>query len=135
MATTIRRASNPPHPRARGSLEADAGTTAATRSGDGHTRRWPIKGLLVLNLLDGLFTLAFLQLALAEELNPLMRAAWNDSPLTFMALKLGVVQLGVWILWLHEELRIVRLAVLLAFGLYAGVVLYHLSFLAVLVLR
>jgi len=96
---------------------------------------WPAKSLLVLNLLDGLFTAVFLQLGLAEELNPLMRAAWEGSPLSFMSLKLGVVQLGVWILCLNQELRIVRSAVLGAVGLYAGVVVYHLGFLATLLLR
>lgn len=94
-----------------------------------------IKWLLLLNLLDGLFTMVFLQLRVAEELNPLMRAAWDGSPLSFMALKLGLVQLGVWVLWLHQELRIVRFALLGAVGLYAGVVVYHLSFLAGLALR
>ena len=34
--------------------------------------------LLVLNLLDGLFTLIFLQLGVAEELNPLMRLAYEQ---------------------------------------------------------
>lgn len=97
--------------------------------------RWMARSLLVLNLLDGLFTMAFLQAALAEELNPVMRAAWDGSPMSFISLKLGLVQLGVWILCLHEELRIVRLALLGAVLLYAGVVLYHLAFLATLLLR
>lgn len=86
--------------------------------------------LLVFNLLDGLFTLFFLQLALAEEANPIMRAAYESSPLSFMAFKIGAVHLGVWVLSLHEELRIARYALRFGASLYGGIVLYHLGFLA-----
>ena len=96
---------------------------------------WETASLLVLNLLDGLFTLLFLQLEVAEELNPLMRAAYEGSPLSFMALKLGVVHLGVWVLCIHRELKVVQRALVAGACLYAGIVLYHLAFLAVLLLR
>lgn len=90
--------------------------------------------ILVFNLLDGLFTLSFLQLALAEEANPIMRAAYESSPLSFMAFKLGAVHLGVWVLCLHEELKIARYALRFGATLYAGIVLYHLGFLTRLAL-
>jgi Domain of unknown function (DUF5658) len=91
--------------------------------------------LLLLNLLDGLFTLLFLQLGLAEELNPLMRLAYDASPVSFMALKLGIVHFGVYVLCLHREAHLARLALGLGVTLYAGIVAYHLAFVAHLLLR
>jgi hypothetical protein len=58
--------------------------------------------LLILNLLDGLFTLTYLQMDLAEELNPLMRVAYEHSPLSFMASKVAIVSLGLTLLCLHR---------------------------------
>lgn len=89
--------------------------------------------LLVLNLLDGLFTLAFLQLGVAQEVNPVMRLAYVAGPGVFMAVKLGVVDLGMLLLALHREYRFARWALSGGAILYAGIVVYHLSFLAWLV--
>jgi len=88
--------------------------------------------LLFLNLLDGFFTLTFLQLKVAEEANPLMRLAYDHSPLAFMVLKLAVVNAGVALLWAHRESRVARGALLAGVFLYALIVAYHLSFLLAL---
>lgn len=86
--------------------------------------------LLLLNLLDGLFTLLFLQLGVAQELNPVMDLAYQAGPGVFIAVKLGVVDLGMILLCLHREYRFARWALSGGALLYAGVVVYHLSFLA-----
>ena len=85
--------------------------------------------VLFLNLLDGLFTLTFLQLRLAEEANPLMRIAYEHSPLVFMLLKLVVVHAGVLLLWLNRQCTPARVALQAGVYLYAAIVVYHLSFL------
>ena len=85
--------------------------------------------LLVLNLLDGLFTLTFLQLDVAEELNPLMRVAYAHSPLLFMMAKLVIVNAGLWLLCLHRSLRASRLAIRAGAIIYAVINVYHLAFL------
>lgn len=84
--------------------------------------------LLVLNVLDGLFTLVFLQLQVAVEANPLMRLAYESSPLAFMALKLGLVQTGVCLLWSHRHCAAARVALRVGVVLYALIVVYHVSF-------
>ncbi|QRK05008.1 hypothetical protein F0U60_19675 [Archangium minus] len=86
--------------------------------------------LLVLNLLDGLFTLTFLQLDVAEELNPLMRMAYEHSPLAFMASKLAIVSLGLTLLCLHRSMRISQRAIQAGAALYTVIDIYHLAFLA-----
>lgn len=81
--------------------------------------------VLVANLLDALFTLTFLQLEVAYEVNPLMRWAYQSSPLSFMVTKLAMVQLGVMLLVHNRHTRASQAAE--AFGglLYCGILLYH----------
>lgn len=91
--------------------------------------------LLVLNLLDGLFTLTFLQMDVAEELNPLMRVAYNQSPLLFMAAKLVIVNAGLSLLCMHRGLPASRAAIRAGALIYAIINVYHLAFLTHLVSR
>jgi hypothetical protein len=93
---------------------------------------WSPALLLLLNLLDGFFTLMFLQLKVAEEANPLMKMAYNHSPLAFMLLKLAVVHAGVALLWANRETKVARTAMNAGVLLYAVIVAYHLSFLLTL---
>jgi hypothetical protein len=86
--------------------------------------------LLVFNLLDGIFTMAFLQLGVAEEANPLMAWAYEASPLTFMALKLLFVHVGLWVLSRNRVLAAARAAIHLGALLYAALVAYHLAWAA-----
>lgn len=86
--------------------------------------------LLWLNLADALFTLVFLQLHLAEEANPLMRAAYAGSPALFLATKLTLVHSGALLLWLNRAFAIARLALAVAVCLYLVIVVYHCSFAA-----
>lgn len=91
--------------------------------------------LLVLNVLDGLFTLTYLELGLAHEANPLMREAYALSPLGFMVFKLLVVNAGVWVLAAHWSSRLARGALGAATFAYAVIVVWHVAFLAQLLLR
>ena len=90
-------------------------------------------GVLILNLVDALFTLTYLQLHLAEEANPLMSFAYEGSPVWFVAAKLGLVQLGLLVLFLNRQTGLARWALSGATVAYSGVVSYHLAFLAQLV--
>lgn len=82
------------------------------------------------NLLDGLFTLTLLQLRLVHEANPLMRWMYQASPLSFMTVKLAVVQLGLVVLCLQRGNRASQLAIKAGAALYAAIVCYHLSVIA-----
>lgn len=91
--------------------------------------------LLVLNLADAVFTLTFLQLGVAREANPLMRLAYEASPVGFMLVKLSIVHGGTWLLWLHRSSSAGRLALNAGVLLYAAIVAYHCTFLLILALR
>jgi hypothetical protein len=85
--------------------------------------------LLFFNLLDGLFTLTFLQLDLATEANPLMRLAYQGSPVAFMLAKLAMVNAGLIVLCIHHRVKTARVAIHASAVMYAAIVAYHLSFL------
>ena len=72
-------------------------------------------------------TLALIELGVASEANPLMRAAYDVSPLSFMAVKLAVVNTGELVLAWQ---RAARLAMRVAVVLYALIVTWHLAFIA-----
>ena len=78
------------------------------------------------NLLDGMFTLVLLQLRLAHEMNPLMRVAYEHSPLAFMLAKLSFVQLGLLLLKFNPHARASDLAVKAGAALYTAIPVYHL---------
>jgi hypothetical protein len=69
----------------------------------------------------------------AQELNPLMRLAYEHSPLLFMGAKLLIVSAGLSLLCLHRSLRASRLAIRAGALIYAVINVYHLAFLAHLV--
>ena len=82
--------------------------------------------LLVGNLLDALTTMALLELGLARETNPLMRLAYEASPLVFMLGKLAMVQGAVLLVArLDAPFRVVSRAGAAMYGL---VVAYQAAF-------
>lgn len=91
--------------------------------------------VLLLNLLDALFTLAFLQFDLAEEANPLMSFAYHSSPVGFVLLKLAMVQAGILILHRNRRLAVAQYALNAVAAVYVGIVSYHLAFATHLVWR
>ncbi len=84
--------------------------------------------ILVLNLLDALFTMAFLKFNFAEEANPLMNLAYRTSPIGFVLLKLAMVQVGILILHHHRRVRVAQYALNAVAAVYVGIVSYHLAF-------
>ena len=91
--------------------------------------------ILLLNLMDTLLTLAFIQLGLAEEANPLMNFMYRASPLLFVLLKLAMVQVGILILHYHRRLPIAQRALQGLVAVYVALVSYQLAFVAHLTWR
>jgi len=83
--------------------------------------------IVVLNLLDAMFTLAYTGSGLATESNPLMDHVLAASPVLFMLAKLSLVSLGVLVLWRLRDRRAARYGLLGAAGAYTTLLVYHLS--------
>jgi hypothetical protein len=85
-------------------------------------------GLLVLlNLVDGVFTHVFLKAGVARELNPLMRLAYDGSPSLFFACKVLAVGTAAWILQQHAaRVALARRALAGGIALYGTICMLHL---------
>jgi hypothetical protein len=92
-----------------------------------------VKALLLLNLLDALFTLIWVRAGLAREANALMRTLVNEHAVAFVVLKLGLVGAGSWLLWTLRERAAAVVAIFVAFLVYYVLLLYHLQFGSLLV--
>lgn len=88
------------------------------------------KGLLalfLLNLLDAVATLLWVEAGLATEANPVMAAALDSGPATFLGAKIAVVTLSMALLWRHRARLFPRIAAIPLCLLYAAVGGVHLG--------
>jgi hypothetical protein len=92
-----------------------------------------VKTVLVLNLLDALFTLVWVRAGLAREANALMRGLVNEHAVLFVVTKLGLVSLGSLVLWRRRTHAVAVVAIFSAFLAYYLVLLYHLQYSSILV--
>ena len=115
------------------------GTSAASgtlRIGTPEHFRWLhgiVKVVLVLNLLDAVFTLAWVNTGLAREANPLMDELVHEHPVAFAATKLTLVGLGSLLLWRLRWRPLAVVAIFVAFLAYYGLLLAHVGFLSLVV--
>ena len=87
-----------------------------------------VKAVLVLNLLDALFTLVWVRAGLAREANPLIDWLVEEHAVGFVSVKLGLVGLGSWLLWRRRERPAAAIAIVAAFLTYYLILLYHLQY-------
>lgn len=87
-----------------------------------------VRCVLVLNLLDAIFTLWWVRWGLALEANLMIDRLIDDAPLVFVAVKLGLVGMGSWLLWRHRERGAAVVAIFVAFLAYYLILLYHLQY-------
>lgn len=87
-----------------------------------------VKSVLVLNLLDALFTLLWVRAGLAREANPLIDRLVNENAVGFVLVKLGLVGLGSWLLWNRRQRPFAVIAIVAAFLVYYFILLYHLQY-------
>jgi uncharacterized membrane protein YqjE len=89
--------------------------------------------ILILNLIDGVVTLAVVHAGAAEEANPLMALSLTWGDVEFMIIKLGLVSLGVALLWRMRNNRYAAVAMTSLAAIYSLVFLYHFRSMHVLV--
>jgi hypothetical protein len=89
--------------------------------------------ILILNLIDGMVTLAVVHAGAAEEANPLMAMSLSWGDVHFMIIKLGLVSLGVSLLWRMRHNRYAGVAMASLTAVYSLVFIYHFRSMSVLV--
>jgi len=83
--------------------------------------------LIVLNLLDAIFTLVWIKSGVASEGNPIMSQAMAHGAVGFMAIKLALVSLAVLLLWRLRHRRAAATALVASAIAYSSILLLHLS--------
>ena len=83
--------------------------------------------ILILNLIDGVLTLALIQSGLATEANPMMAELLGHGAVHFMLFKISLVSLSVLLLWRLQRQRVAVLALYAAAGVYGLLAVYHLQ--------
>jgi hypothetical protein len=86
---------------------------------------WLAAVIIVFNLIDGLLTLAVVTSGVAGEANPLMAASLSWGGVPFIAVKLALVSLGVYLLYLRRDRPLAHMALVGLTVVYGAIVLYH----------
>jgi len=84
-----------------------------------------VKSVLVMNLLDAIFTLWWVGTGMATEANAFLRDL-VEQPLAFVLAKLALVSLGSIFLWRLRDRPLAVIAIFFAFLTYYLVLLHHL---------
>jgi hypothetical protein len=92
-----------------------------------------VKTVLVLNLLDAIFTLIWVRFGLAREANLMIDRLVERQAVTFIAVKIGLVGMGSWLLWQRRDRPSAVVAIFIAFLAYYAVLLYHVRYATALV--
>ena len=104
--------------------------------GEPHHFRWLhgiVKVVLVLNVLDALFTLVWVYAGLARESNPLLTDILRDHPVLFAVTKIALVGLGSVLLWRNRDRPLAVVGIVLVFMAYYLIFLYHVGYLSLLI--
>jgi len=112
------------------------GSSGSLRLGTAEQFRWLhgiVKTVLILNLIDALFTLLWIFSGLAREANPFLEQLVIENPVTFAIAKLTLVGMGSLLLWRLRERASAVIGIFVAFLAYYLVLLWHIRFLGLLV--
>ena len=115
-------------------LDTDAASArgeAGFQIGTSEQYRWLkgiLKWLLVLNLIDAVLTIFWVHAGLATEANTLMDELVNDHALVFVAVKLGLVGMGSWVLWRRRESATAVVGIFVAFLVYYAILVHHVQY-------
>jgi len=99
--------------------------------GTGEHFRWLYgiaKWVLLLNLLDGVFTLIWVEYFDAGEMNVMLSDLVHSSALLFMLTELTLVSLGTLFLWRNRNNALAVISLFFAFFSYYLVLLFHLQY-------
>ncbi len=86
-----------------------------------------VVALVVLNLLDAVFTLVWVEAGIAKEANLLLEGILSQSAIGFMLVKMALVSLGVLLLWRHRDRRLAVAGLGVACFAYSSLLVYHLG--------
>lgn len=87
-----------------------------------------LSSVVILNAVDALFTVFWVEVGLAVEANPLMEVVMNQSPVLFALAKITLVNASVFLLWRIDQRRSIRSVAAFCAAVYYCILLFHLQF-------
>ena len=85
-----------------------------------------ISAIIVMNVIDAVLTWYWVTEGIAEELNPIMDYALQESPLLFFASKITLTTLGCILLWKANRFRsAARICAAALVGVYIAIMVSH----------
>jgi hypothetical protein len=87
-----------------------------------------VKTVIVLNLLDLIFTLIWVGAGHAEEANLLLVNLVREHPVAFVLTKISLVSLGSYLLWKYRAHALAVIGIFSIFVVYYYVLLHHLHY-------
>lgn len=87
-----------------------------------------VKCVLVLNLLDAVFTLLWVGGGLAREANPFIAELVDENPVGFVVMKTALVAGGSWLLWERREHPYAVIGIFAGFVAYYAVLVHHIQY-------
>jgi hypothetical protein len=122
----VQRAHAVPRPEAHGVIRFDQASRPRGDRSDRGLFYWAA-ALLIMNLLDGIFTLTAVQAGAASEANPIMELPLHWGSVWFIMAKTGLVSAGVLMLWRARQRWLAHAGLIGLTVVYAAVVGYHVS--------
>ena len=92
-----------------------------------------VKGTLVLNLLDAVFTLTWVGTGLASEANPFLHELVHAHPVAFVTAKLALVGLASLLFWRLRQRPLAVIGIFVGFLVYYALLLVHVDYLSTVV--
>lgn len=89
--------------------------------------RAAVTAVLLLNLLDAVFTLIWVHAGIATEANLLLQDLVERNAIAFALSKSLLVSLGLLLLWRQRARKLASFGIALAFVTYNGLLIYHLG--------
>lgn len=88
-----------------------------------------VKAVLVLNVVDAMFTIGWVWFGFGAEANPVLARQVAEQPVWFAVAKLSLVGLGTLLLWRYRQRPLAVIAIFAIFVVYYGIAAYHIGFL------
>ena len=103
----------------------------ASKVGTPQHLRWLdgiVKTIVVMNLIDAIFTLFWVRVGAAEEANAFLSELVEHHAVAFVMAKIALVSLGSFLLWRLRRHPFAVVGLFIVFLAYYYVLLYHLRF-------
>ncbi|MCB1751255.1 MAG: hypothetical protein KDI74_05980 [Gammaproteobacteria bacterium] len=82
-------------------------------------------GLIMLNAIDGVLTIVWIETGRFTEANPLMDMLLNTNPVLFISVKMALVCLGTVLLWRCRDSGLAVISIFFCFTAYCYVLTFH----------